>query len=113
MCWLRLFFLPARIQEPFIASIILFFLHIMVRCSVDDMQRRWEYEKCFECIGILKLLITMTAVLAAPGGEVTTFQVVGKGNNKVTSIGLPGIGAAMKRGIDEAMNEDFVKIEKM
>ena len=52
-------------------------------------------------------------VFSKSNNKVTTFQVVGKGNNKVTSIGVPGIGTAMKRGIDEAMNEAFVKIETL
>ncbi|QDR82612.1 hypothetical protein [Sporomusa termitida] len=45
--------------------------------------------------------------------KITTFQTTGKGNNKVTSIGVPGIGTAMKRGITEAMEAAFVKIEKL
>jgi predicted nucleic acid-binding protein len=45
--------------------------------------------------------------------QVTTFQTVGKGNNKVTSIGVPGIGEAMRRGLTEAMDEGFIKIEKL
>lgn len=45
--------------------------------------------------------------------KTTAFQVTGKGNNKVTSIGVPGIGTAMKRGIMEAMDEAFLKIEKL
>ena len=45
--------------------------------------------------------------------QVTTFQTVGKGNNKVTSIGIPGIGEAMRRGLVEAMDEGFIKIEKL
>ncbi|CVK20900.1 hypothetical protein [Sporomusa sphaeroides] len=52
-------------------------------------------------------------VFSKANDKVTTFQVLGKGNNKVTSIGVPGIGTAMKRGIDEAMDEAFVKIEKL
>lgn len=45
--------------------------------------------------------------------KITAFQTTGKGNNKVTSIGVPGIGTAMKRGITEAMDEALVKIEKL
>ena len=45
--------------------------------------------------------------------KVTALQATGKGNNKVTSIGVPGIGTAMKRGIIQAMDEAFLKIEKL
>ncbi|MEG6586625.1 hypothetical protein [Dendrosporobacter sp. 1207_IL3150] len=45
--------------------------------------------------------------------KVTTLQTMGKGNNKVTSIGIPGIGTAMKRGIAQAMDEAFVKIQQL
>ncbi len=52
-------------------------------------------------------------IYAKDSDKVTTFQTTGKGNNKVTSIGVPGIGTAMKRGITEAMDEAFAKIEKL
>lgn len=52
-------------------------------------------------------------VYAKATNKTTAFQVTGKGNNKVTSIGVPGIGTAMKRGIMEAMDEAFLKIEKL
>lgn len=52
-------------------------------------------------------------VYSKESNRTTSFQVTGKGNNKVTSIGVPGIGTAMKRGIMEAMDEAFIKIEKL
>lgn len=52
-------------------------------------------------------------VYSKAANKTTAFQVTGKGNNKVTSIGVPGIGTAMKRGIMEAMDEAFLKIEKL
>lgn len=52
-------------------------------------------------------------VYSKAANKTTAFQVTGKGNNKVTSIGVPGIGTAMKRGIMEAMDEAFIKIEKL
>lgn len=52
-------------------------------------------------------------VYSKANNKTTSFQVTGKGNNKVTSIGVPGIGTAMKRGIMEAMDEAFLKIEKL
>lgn len=45
--------------------------------------------------------------------KVIAFQTAGKGNNKVTSIGVPGIGTAMKRGLDQAMDEGYIKIQKL
>lgn len=45
--------------------------------------------------------------------RITALQVTGKGNNKVTSIGVPGIGTAMKRGLTQAMDEAFVKIQTL
>lgn len=52
-------------------------------------------------------------VYSKAANKTTSFQVTGKGNNKVTSIGVPGIGTAMKRGIMEAMDEAFIKMEKL
>lgn len=52
-------------------------------------------------------------VYAKSTNRVTAFQVTGKGNNKVTSIGVPGIGTAMKRGIAQAMDEAYLKIDKL
>ncbi|HAQ40715.1 hypothetical protein [Anaerospora sp.] len=52
-------------------------------------------------------------VYSKAANKTIAFQVTGKGNNKVTSIGVPGIGTAMKRGIMEAMDEAFIKIEKL
>jgi hypothetical protein len=52
-------------------------------------------------------------VYSKSSNKTTTFQTSGKGNNKVTSIGIPGIGTAMQRGIVQAMDEAFLKIEKL